>query len=56
MGHQGSGARVSDVTVLQQMVDTMVDHGQSGVDTARIYNEGTSEKVRGYRHGLRAHI
>lgn len=45
-GQVGSQGRITDPTEVQKWIDLMVAHGQVGVDTARVYSEGTAEKVR----------
>lgn len=44
MGYKG---RTSDPSTVQAYVDLMVKHGQSSIDTSRIYCEGTSEQLLG---------
>ena len=39
-------ARVSDPAIAQEFVDYMISQGQVGLDTSRIYCDGTSEQVR----------
>ena len=41
-----ANVRVSDRAVAQEFVDLMVSNGHVGIDTSRIYGEGTSEQVR----------
>ncbi|GJE91890.1 aldo/keto reductase [Phanerochaete sordida] len=47
LGAPESGGRVSDKTVVQELVDIMLKHGHIGIDTARIYGQGTSEELIG---------
>jgi aflatoxin B1 aldehyde reductase len=44
-GAVGTHERVSDPSVAQGFLDLMINHGQTGIDTSRIYCQGTSEKV-----------
>ncbi|KAF7796531.1 hypothetical protein EIP86_007711 [Pleurotus ostreatoroseus] len=45
MGLPESGSRHSDAAEAQQWVDLMVQHGQPYIDTARVYGNGTCEKL-----------
>ncbi|KAI0047495.1 aflatoxin B1-aldehyde reductase [Auriscalpium vulgare] len=46
IGTEGSAfTRVTTVEAAQPFVDTLVRHGHSGIDTARIYGSGSSEKL-----------
>ncbi|EKM49704.1 uncharacterized protein PHACADRAFT_265288 [Phanerochaete carnosa HHB-10118-sp] len=43
-GAVNTGERVSNPAVAQELVDLMVNHGYTGIDTSRAYCDGTSEK------------
>lgn len=45
MGYPGTESRVQDPIEVQKYIDLLLKHGQVGIDTGRIYGEGTSEKV-----------
>lgn len=47
LGAPGTGERVSDPAIVQDFIDLMLSHGQTGIDTSRIYAQGTSEKLIG---------
>ena len=42
---ESTTARVTDPAAAQELVDLMLRHGQKGIDTSRVYAQGTSEKV-----------
>lgn len=44
----GPKGRFSDPIQLQGCIDLMVKHGQVGLDSGRMYAEGTAEKVYCY--------
>lgn len=47
IGAPNTDERISDPAIAQEFVDLMVSHGHTGIDTSRIYCEGTSEKLLG---------
>ena len=46
IGTPGSGARFTDTADIQKWIDVMVAHCQLNIDSARVYGNGTSEKVQ----------
>lgn len=46
VGYPGTETRIQDPVEVQQFIDALVEHGHVGINTARTYGSGTSEKVR----------
>ncbi|KAI0790936.1 Aldo/keto reductase [Abortiporus biennis] len=44
-GAESGGGELTDPNVVQKFVDCLLKHGQVGIDTARVYGQGTSEKL-----------
>ena len=47
---------MTDRAAVQEFIDYMTAQGHVGVDTSRIYCDGTSEEVRKLTHLLDLHV